>query len=110
MSWFDVAESADGRSYSVWTRRTGAVTPFRPGVPRTPIGWFDIPPIVGFGSIVNTLIFRRTWIVIVEPSDRSRGMRWKVQLPNEEQAVRRAVALAERINAHQWDPQVEPPP
>jgi hypothetical protein len=113
MSWFDVAETADGHSYSVSTRRTGTTALRASAANRIPPGRFfdaaDWPPEpVGF---LANLIFRDgRWTVLVAPWYGQRGKRWKVRLPTEAEADHRAYALCELIRTHQWDPRLEPPP
>jgi hypothetical protein len=111
LSWFDVAETADGRSYSVSTRPTGLTALRASGAARIPLGWLDyLAPNVMIGWLVNRLIFRGQWTVLIAPWYGHRGQRWSVRVPDEDQADRRARALHELIHTHQWDPESEPPP
>ena len=112
MSWFDIAETPDGRSYSVAAYRAGtssAVTGGVPGVLRLLVmpGILVLGPV---GWLFNRILFRRMWTVRVAPWYGHRGKRWKVRVTTEAESDRRANALFQLIRTGQWNPEAEPPP
>jgi hypothetical protein len=116
VSWFDVAETPDGRSYSVAAYRAGTSTALTGGVPGAVSGGLRLlllPYIWVVGPVVWVVArirFRHTWTVRIAPWYGHRGKRWKVRVPTEPVSDRRANALFQLINTGQWDPELEPPP
>ena len=114
MGWFDVAETPEGRSYSVAAYRTGtARIGAVPGaVPSGASlgGLQEILTIGLFSRLLNATVFRRTWTVRVAPWYGHRGKRWKVRVPSEQESDSRAEAYFQLIKTGQWNPEKEPPP
>lgn len=116
VSWFDVAETPDGRSYSVAAYRAGTFPALTGGIPGAVSGVLRLLmlPFVGLvGPLVwlaNRARFGNTWTVRIAPWYGHRGKRWKVRVPSEAASDRRANALYQLISTGQWDPQLGAPP
>jgi hypothetical protein len=116
VGWFDIAETPDGRSYSVAAYRAGtspAITGGIPGAVPAVLRLLLIPYLLIVGIVVRILArirLQHAWTVRVGPWYGHRGKRWKVRVPTESDSDRRANALFELIKTGQWDPELEPPP
>ena len=114
MGWFNVATTRDGREYSVSTFPTG-LSPAGwhrdSALHRIPLGTLDyLTPRAIIGTVINRVFFRGSWTVVVAPWKGGWTREWKVRVKSEAESDRRANALFQLINTHQWDPAEEPPP
>lgn len=111
MSWFDVVEAPDGRSYSVSAYRTGTVRVGAvPGAMPAIASVGRLFPLAAIGWVANLLFFSDSWTVRVAPWYGRRGKRWKFRVKGEPESDRRAEALCQLIKTGQWDPRREAPP
>jgi hypothetical protein len=114
VGWFEVAATRDGRQYSVSTFPTG-LSPAgwhrENVVQRIPLGTLDyLTPRALVGMMINWLIFRGGWTVVVAPWGGGWTRVWKVRVESEAESERRANALYQMIANYQWDPAEEAPP